>query len=178
MLEFKTGNIFDTTCETIVNTVNCVGVMGKGIALECKKRYPDMYAEYTKRCGHTLSEGGDLWFWENPDCSNFVSNNLFAYETPRKHHNILCFATKEHWKNNSQLVWIERGLKKFAQERITVINRITGEVKLEYFWKLWNIHSIAFPKLGCTNGQLKWEDVKPLIIKYLKDLPIKIEIYE
>ena len=46
----KIGNIFETKCSTIVNTVNCVGVMGKGIALEFKKRYPEMFLDYVKRC--------------------------------------------------------------------------------------------------------------------------------
>ncbi len=178
MIELKTGNIFDTNCETIVNTVNCVGVMGKGIALECKKRYPYMYAEYVYRCGFILADGGDLWFWQNPESSNFVSNNIFVHETKRKYHNILCFATKEHWKNDSQLRWIERGLKKFAQEKITFTNQLTGNEQSEYFWDYYKIRSIAFPKLGCSNGNLKWEDVKPLMIKYLEPLPIKVEIYE
>ena len=41
----KIGNIFESSCSTIVNTVNCVGVMGKGIALEFKKKYPEMFME-------------------------------------------------------------------------------------------------------------------------------------
>ena len=46
----KIGNLFESTCDTIVNTVNCVGVMGKGIALEFKQRYPAMYREYIEKC--------------------------------------------------------------------------------------------------------------------------------
>jgi len=178
MIEFKNGNIFDTTCETIVNTVNCVGVMGKGIALECKKRYPDMYDEYVKRCGCSLQQGGDLFFWNNPDFYGDISKNIFAVETKCEHHNILCFATKEDWRNNSRIEWIERGLKKFAENEITFLSHMTGTLKTKKYWDAYNIKSIAFPKLGCSNGNLRWEDVKPLMIKYLKDLPIKIEIYE
>ena len=44
------GNLFDSKAQTLVNTVNCVGVMGKGIALEFKKRYPLMFDEYSNKC--------------------------------------------------------------------------------------------------------------------------------
>lgn len=44
------GDIFASKCQTIVNTVNCVGVMGKGIALTCKKKYPMMYLQYVEKC--------------------------------------------------------------------------------------------------------------------------------
>lgn len=53
-----TGNIFTSKCQTVVNTVNCVGVMGAGIALECRLRYPDMFSQYEKLCesgAHNLS---------------------------------------------------------------------------------------------------------------------------
>ena len=48
MMIVKIGNIFESKCSTIVNTINCVGVMGKGIALEFKKRFPRMYCDYTE----------------------------------------------------------------------------------------------------------------------------------
>ena len=152
MIEFKTGNLFNSECQTLVNTVNCVGVMGKGIALEFKKLYPKMFEYYKFACEpgeyRCLEYGGDLMLYTYTD--------LFA---DRK---ILCFATKEHWRNHSKIEWIERGLKRFIED-----------------YKYWNITSIAFPKLGCNNGGLNWEkDVKPLMIKYLEPLDIICEIYE
>lgn len=152
MIIWKTGDIFTTECQTLVNTVNCVGVMGKGIALQFKKRYPKMFNEYKIACipgqYRCLEHGGDIWIW------NYVD----FY----RHKKILCFATKEHWHNPSKIEWIERGLQRFIED-----------------YKYWNIESIAWPKLGCTNGQLNWEtEVKPLMIKYLDPLPIKCEIYE
>ena len=75
MIEWKTGDIFTTSCKTIVNTVNCEGVMGKGLALECKKRYPFMFKVYQYACAYglksaqsqpILKEGGDLYFYWNP----------------------------------------------------------------------------------------------------------------
>ena len=50
MIEFKNGNIFEDEAEALVNTVNCVGVMGRGIALQFKKRYPENFASYEKAC--------------------------------------------------------------------------------------------------------------------------------
>ena len=50
MIKKIKGNIFNTSCQTLVNTVNCVGVMGRGIALECKLRFPDMFKKYKKFC--------------------------------------------------------------------------------------------------------------------------------
>ena len=138
------GNIFESTCQTIVNTVNCVGIMGRGIALEFKNRFPDMYLNYKKTCDEGKLEPGKLL--------------LYRKTTPW----ILNFPTKIHWRRPSKIEFIEKGLKKF---------RDTYEKK--------NISSIAFPKLGVSSGGLDWDtQVKPLMYKYLSDLPnLDIEIY-
>ena len=79
-----------------------------------------------------------------------------------KQRKILCFATKVNWKYPSRIEWIERGLQNFVKN-----------------YKKWNITSIAWPKLGCTNGKLDWEtQVKPLMLKYLDNIDIICEIYE
>lgn len=157
MIEFKSGDLLKSKCETLVNTVNCVGVMGKGIALQFKEKYPHMFSLYKAACqSGELSKGGDIW--------QFSLQSYFPFNLTPKPKTILCFATKEHWRYPSKLIWIERGLQ----------NIVTNYKKL-------NITSIAFPKLGCNNGKLNWEnDVKPLMIKYLSQLPddILIEIYE
>lgn len=149
MIVFKKGNIFDSDCQTLVNTVNRNGIMGKGLALQFKQRYPEMFDEYKLACKRKqIYIGGDLWVWDYID----------MYK-PKK---ILCFATKEDWWNPSKLVWIERGLQMFVNT-----------------YKAFGIISIAWPKLGCTNGKLNWEnEVKPLMVKYLDDINIMCEIYE
>ena len=149
MIIFKTGNLFDSECQTLVNTVNRNGVMGKGIALQFKKKYPELFDEYRLACKRKqIYIGGDLFIWDFVD----------LYK-PRK---VLCFATKEDWWNPSKLIWIERGLEMFSQA-----------------YKGFGITSIAFPKLGCNNGGLDWEtQVKPLMFKYLQPLDIICEIYE
>ena len=154
MIEYKTGNLFKSECQTLVNTVNCKGVMGKGLALQFRNIYPKMFAEYQLACKKgEIQNGGDLWIWDNEDMFN--------------HKKVLCFATKEHWMYPSKLEWIESGLALFTH-------------KFEdgkYTYEKFGITSIAFPKLGCTNGKLNWEDVKKLMEKYLTNIDLKCEIY-
>lgn len=148
MINFVKGNLFNSECNTLVNTVNCMGIMGAGIAKQFKQLYPEMFNEYKLACKNKkIQYGGDIWIY------NYV--DMFKY---RK---ILCFATKEHWEFPSKVEWIERGLQNFINN-----------------YKSWNIGSIAWPQLGCHNGKLNWEEqVKPLMIKYLEPLEIYNEIY-
>lgn len=147
MIVFKTGDIFSSTTKCTVNTINCVGAMGKGIALLHRERYPEQYKEYREKCFSKQIHTGNVYFWKGTD---------YGYDR-----DVLWFPTKFHWKNPSTLEYIESGLKAFVNS-----------------YEKMGITSIAFPKLGCSNGGLKWEDVKPLMVKYLENLPIEIEIYE
>jgi len=88
------GNIFDSKAQTLVNTVNCVGVMGKGLALEFKKRFPEMYKDYAQRC-----KNGDV---------KLGRPYLFKHNM---HRWILLFPTKGDWRSKSKLSDIEEGLK-------------------------------------------------------------------
>lgn len=142
MIEYIEGDIFESPAQVIVNTVNTVGVMGKGIALSFKKRYPEMYERYKAVCEQGLLKTGKLMLFYEAD------------------YWLLLFPTKESWRQPSRLEYIEAGLQKFVQ---------TYAAK--------GITSIAFPRLGCGNGELKWEDVKPLMEQYLKKLPISVYIY-
>lgn len=92
------GNIFNSKCQTIVNTVNCVGVMGKGIALVHKLRYPKMYEEYKHHCKNKLIKTGSLWLYSKQENAPWILN----------------FPTKYHWKYPSKIEWIEQGLQKFV----------------------------------------------------------------
>lgn len=142
MIEYIEGNIFNSPAQVIVNTVNTVGVMGKGLALSFKKRYPKMFEAYKIACDKHQLTIGKLMLYYAPD------------------HWIMMFPTKESWRNPSKLEYLEAGLNKFvttyAEKKIT---------------------SIAFPKLGCGNGELSWADVKPVMEKYLRPLPITVYIY-
>jgi len=59
------GNIFSSPCQTRVNTINCVGVMGTGIALEFKLRYPDMFTKYKQLCEQQQLDIGKLWLYKS-----------------------------------------------------------------------------------------------------------------
>jgi O-acetyl-ADP-ribose deacetylase (regulator of RNase III) len=89
------GNIFTSKCQTIVNTVNCVGVMGAGIALECRLRYPDMYQQYSTLCNDGKINIGTLWIYKAPERW------------------LLNFPTKEHWKYPTKEEYLHAGLRKF-----------------------------------------------------------------
>lgn len=93
------GDLFESKTDVIVNTVNCVGVMGKGIALKFKQLYPDMYARYNQLCVDGRFEIGQLWLFH--PCTGQPD--------------VLCFPTKKHWRNGSKLEWIELGLINFVE---------------------------------------------------------------
>lgn len=101
------GNIFTTECQTIVNTVNCFGIMGAGIALECRYRYPDMFERYKEMCDKKLLDIGKLYLYQSSERW------------------ILNFPTKKHWKFPTKPIYLEKGLLKFKetyeQKKITSI---------------------------------------------------------
>ena len=94
-LRIISGNIFTSQCQTIVNTVNCVGVMGAGIALECRLRYPTMYQQYSALCNEGKISIGTLWIYK--------ANERW----------ILNFPTKQHWKYPTKEEYLHAGLRKF-----------------------------------------------------------------
>jgi len=92
-MKILVGDILKSNAQTIVNTVNCVGIMGKGIALEFKNRFPDMFKDYVKRCERNEVRLG------NP----YLYKTLFGPQ-------IVNFPTKEHWKSVSKISDVEKGL--------------------------------------------------------------------
>ena len=143
MITYLSGDLFQSPAKVLVNTVNTVGVMGKGIALKFKRIYPEMFAAYRNHC-----ERGDLKIGQ-----------LFLYKTPNKW--ILNFPTKKHWRNPSKVEYIEAGLRKLRAS--------CSEAGMT---------SIAFPELGCGNGELDFElHVKPLMERYLGSLSVPTFIY-
>ena len=90
------GNMFNTKAMAIVNTVNCVGVMGKGIALDFKLRFPEMFKGYQRICFQHLLKPGQIL--------------PYTKSTPI----ILNFAVKDDWKDPSKIEWVEEALQKFV----------------------------------------------------------------
>lgn len=141
---YNSGNIFDSEAEALVNPVNCVGVMGKGLALQFKQRFPSNYEAYKYECSQ----------------NNLKIGLLFCYEENSKL--IINFPTKTHWKQKSELQYIDKGLIAL-QDLLTKIP----------------INSIAIPPLGCGLGGLNWTEVKPLIFKHMVPLTgISVHIYQ
>ncbi|HPL67070.1 MAG TPA: macro domain-containing protein [Smithellaceae bacterium] len=90
------GNLFNSKAQTLVNTVNCVGVMGKGIALEFRRRFPEMFEAYRKVCDeHKLRPG-----------------QILPYRIGQPW--ILNFAVKDAWKQPSRMEWVEACLERFV----------------------------------------------------------------
>ena len=96
MITYKTGDIFKSSAQVITNTVNCVGVMGKGLALAYKKKYPEMFQDYKAKCDKGELSPTEPYLWENDKVQ------------------ILNFPTKRHWKQDSLLSDVEAGLKYLA----------------------------------------------------------------
>ena len=93
------GDLFESRAKALVNTVNCGGVMGKGIAQEFKKRLPAMFEDYRERCARKQVRLGEPYLYR--DASGLV---------------IVNFPTKDHWRSPSRLADIERGLDHFKAQ--------------------------------------------------------------
>lgn len=148
MIHTVQGDIFNAKTTAIVNPVNCVGVMGKGLALAFKDRFPDNYIVYRKLCkAHRLKIGQVLTY------------RLTKPEGELRY--IVNFPTKDHWREPSTFAYIESGL-----------------VSLAAAIKETPLHSIAIPPLGCGLGGLDWTIVRPMIENALQGLDCTVYLYD
>lgn len=128
--------------------MNCVGVMGKGLALEVKRRFPKVFADYRYACEVGLVAPGRV----------FISaTGLLPPEGPRFVANL---PTKRHWREPSRLNDIALGLADLVR-----------------LLPMLGVRSVAVPALGCQNGGLSWSDVRPLIETSLADSPMLVSVY-
>jgi len=143
-MKYKIGNILESDTEALINTVNTFGVMGKGIALAFKRSFPSNYSAYRK-----AYEAGEL-----------CVGKMFVHETGQISPKfVINFPTKKHWRNKSQMSYIEEGL----DDLIQVIEH-------------YKIKSISIPPLGCGLGGLRWSEVKILIESKLSHLSNSVNI--
>lgn len=148
MIERRQGDVLDADAEAIVNTVNCVGVMGKGVALRVKQAYPQVYARYRKAC-----QAGEV----QPGRMLVVPTNRL--DNPKY---IINFPTKRHWRQAARLADIRAGLPALIAE----VKRL-------------GLRSVAVPALGCGNGGLDWDTVRPLIEEAFAALPeVRVLLYD
>ena len=148
MIELTKGNLLASSDGVLVNTVNTVGVMGKGIALQFKDEFPHNYAVYVEAC-----RKGELY----PGKLLTVTDYSPRYGKKT----IINFPTKVHWRNPSEYEYIEKGLA--ALREYIISNKV---------------ESISIPPLGCGNGGLDWSRVKPMIMESLSGLDTVIHLYE
>ena len=141
MIELTKGNLLEAPAEALVNTVNTAGIMGKGIALQFKQAYPQMFRAYERDCKAGEVKLGKVQVF---DLGGLVGG-------PRW---IINFPTKGHWRAGSRMADIETGLR----DLIATIKRL-------------RIRSIAVPPLGCGNGGLDWDEVRPRIESAFEELP-------
>lgn len=149
MITYKEGNIFDTRVQVIVNPINCKGAMGAGLALQFKKREPEMYQKYKILCNQGLIAIGKLWICKSKD-------NTTSYNK------ILNFPTKDDWRNPAKEEHLHLGLKKFLET-----------------YKDKGIVSIAFPILGSGHGGIDPKKSLEIMQYYLSQCNnIEIEIWK
>jgi O-acetyl-ADP-ribose deacetylase (regulator of RNase III) len=148
MIKYQTGNILESDAQALINTVNTVGVMGKGIALQFKKAYLNNYKAYAEACKRKEVVVGKLFVIKD---SNLNSGEKY----------IINFPTKTDWRKPSEYSYVESGLDDLI--------RVLNDKKIK---------SVAIPPLGSGNGGLEWEKVKKIIEKKLNHLNIDIIVYE
>lgn len=142
MIEIASGNLLTAPVDALVNTVNTEGVMGKGIALQFREVYDEMYKRYVEDCKAGRVQLGKMHVFDR---------GAIVADGPRY---IINFPTKGHWRARSRLKDIETGLEDLV--------RVVRER---------DIRSIALPPLGCGNGGLDWADVRPKIEAAFAKLP-------
>jgi hypothetical protein len=111
-------------------------------------------AEFKSRYPEMFSE-----YKERCDRVQFTPGSIWLWKGPDQW--VLNFSTKNHWRNPSRLEYIEKGLLEFRKS-----------------YEELGIREIAFPRLGCGNGGLNWDDVRPLMVRHLADLPIAVYIHD
>ncbi|GHE77768.1 hypothetical protein GCM10019059_40950 [Camelimonas fluminis] len=141
---YVTGNITNSSASLLVNTTNCVGVMGKGVALAFKQAFPHIMPMYQRDCRDGLIRPGTARIYElrrDPDRTSFWAS----------------LATKDHWRDPSRLEWIEPALQQLA-------------IQAQHI----GIDSIALPPPGCGNGGLDWRVVEPIVLRTLANFDLEI----
>ena len=146
-VEIAKGDLLEQRVDAIVNTVNTVGVMGKGIALVFKTAFPHNFRVYAEACKNRTLVPGKLLAVR--DTSLLYGEKL-----------VINFPTKTDWRLPSEYAYVEQGL-----------NALAALIQEQ------NIKSIAIPALGCGNGGLDWVKVKDMIYAKLQNLQTTIHLY-
>jgi len=156
------GDMFFSKLQTLTISVNCKGIMGKGLASRAKYQFPDVYVLYQdlcrsrelrmgRPCLHKREASFDYQLADDPASIGPAAQSQKWF---------LLFATKRDWREPSDIRGIEEGLDWLSKS-----------------YQHEGIESLAIPALGCGLGRLLWRDVGPLLCRYLRPLTIPVEIY-
>ncbi len=147
ILHDDAGDLFKSSCRTLACPINIVGVMGKGLALEFRRRVPGLYEFYLSKYPRT----------NRPDYR--LLNHLEVF-TPQTGPQILLIPTKLHWNQPSKMGWVRDNLKLISHQ-----------------WEELALESLALPALGCGEGRLPFKDVRKLVLDTFAPSPLKVELY-
>ena len=166
-ITLKKGDMFFSRMKTFTISVNTVGIMGKGLASRTKYQFPDVYVLYQDLCRQKKLKMGVPYLYKRSEDFDrmlmdvpYKKSNVSSPVTENGHRWFLLFPTKNHWRESSPLLGIEKGLKWLVEN-----------------YQTQGIESLALPALGCGLGGLSWQVVGPLMCKYLKQMDIESEIY-
>ena len=160
-ISLNEGDMFFSQLQTLTISVNTVGVMGKGLASRAKYQFPDVYVYYQDLCKQQKLAMGKPYLYKRESFLDFeLADNPTNLSKPNSKKWFLLFPTKRHWKEGSDLAGIQQGLE-------WLLNNYRTE----------GVTSIAMPALGCGLGGLEWQDVGPLMCKYLRQMKVMAAIY-
>jgi O-acetyl-ADP-ribose deacetylase (regulator of RNase III) len=160
-LSIVDGDMFFSRMQTLTVSVNCVGIMGKGLASRAKRQFPDVYVKYQDACrSRALKMGKPFLYKREASFDNEIADEPCSLTRANAETWFLLFATKRKWWDIADFKGIEEGLKWIKDN-----------------YHELGIKSLALPALGCGLGRLNWQDVGPLLCKYLSTLDIPVQIY-
>lgn len=160
-LSIKEGDMFFSRAQTLTISVNTVGVMGKGVASRAKWQFSDVYVNYQHAARRGYLKMGKPYLYKREFSTDFeLADDPTTLENCKPTTWFLLFATKNHWRYDSDINGIEKGLQWIVKN-----------------YKKEGITSLALPALGCGLGNLNWQDVGPIMCKYMAELDIPVSIY-
>jgi len=158
-VEIVKMSIFESNADVLINPVNCVGVMGAGVAKQFKQHFPQMYESYRKAC-----QQGQVYVRVK---GSKVRIKPHVWIHPSRKFVILNLPTKTHWKDPSKYEYIIAGLLWLRKNYFKLSKALGRPIK-----------TIAMPWLGCGLGRLDKQKVLEIIVKTLYDLPSNVIICE
>lgn len=160
-LSIVEGDMFFSGMQTLTVSVNCVGIMGKGLASRAKYQFPDVYVFYQDLCRKRQLQMGNPYLYKRESSFDYqLADEPLSLSNANSETWFLLFPTKQHWRYPADIHGIEKGLQWLRNN-----------------YKKEGVKSLALPALGCGLGRLEWRDVGPLLCKYLTTLDIPVWIY-